>query len=346
MTLFLFFTALLAILAIALAASALWQRSRALALALAFGLPLAAAGIYHLKGNPAALAPAATAPAAAVAAEPSSLEEAVAQLEQKVAGNPNDFDGTVLLARSYMAMEKFDQARDAYARAVKLKPEETDLTVEYAEALLRSSSDHRFPPEAVAMLEAAIAKNPDNQRALFFLGTYQMQENKPADAVATWERLLPMVDADTSRELRKQIDMARRAAGMPPLPPESSAPVATTSATDGTLDIDVQIDPAVAASAKPGDVLFVFARSVAGSGPPFAAKRIVLGQLPMRVQLSDADSPMPAAKLSTQSSVLVMARLSKSGDVKAAPGDIEADPQPASVGDGKPVVLVLSRPVP
>jgi cytochrome c-type biogenesis protein CcmH len=143
---------------------------------------------------------------------------------------------------------------------------------------------------------------------------------------------------------------------MPPMPPApaepavASAPVATTgsasAAAAGTLEIDVQIDPTLAASARPGDVLYVFARSTNGGGPPFAAKRIELGKLPMHLQLSDADSPMPAARLSSQQTVMLMARLSRSGDVKAASGDIEADPQQVSVGSGKPVTLVLNRPVP
>ena len=335
MTQFLFFAALLALLAIALAVSALWQRSRALALALAIGLPLAAAGLYHLKGNPEALKPAA---AAAVAPGPTSIEDAVVQLQKKLDAEPGNFDGMVLLARSYMALEKFDLARDTYAKALKLKPDDSDLSVEYAEALLRASSDHRFPPEAVAMLETAIAKNPSNQRALFFLGTFQMQENRPADAVAIWEKLLPLLDSATAAELRKQINLARLAAGMPTL-----SPPAEPAATAATLEIDVRIDPTLAALAKPGDVLYVFARALNGGGPPFAAKRIELGALPMQVQLSDADSPMPTAKLSSQQKVLVMARLSKSGDAKASTGDIESDPVPMSVGSGKPVTLRMRQ---
>ncbi len=340
---FIFFAALLAILAVALAVSALWQRSRALALALAIGLPLAAAGVYQLKGNPAAtkaVAPAASAPAPA----PTSLEDLVAQLQKKQDAEPGNYDGMVLLARSYMALERFDLARETYAKAVKLKPEETDLQVEYAEAMLRAAGDHRFPPEAVTMLETAIAKNPTNQRALFFLGTCKMQENKPADAVAIWEKLLPLLDGATAQELSKQIDVARRAAGMPPLPPAPKQ--ATGSAATTALDIDVRIDPTLATAAKPGDVLFVFARAVDGSGPPLAAKRIEIFRLPLHVQLSDADSPMPAARLSSQRSVMVMARLSKSGNVQANSGDIEADPHQVSVGDGKAIILVLNRPVP
>ena len=333
---FAFFAALLGLLAVAFAVSALWRGSRKLALALAIGLPLAAAGLYHLEGQPAALDP-------AIAVAPSSMEDAVGQLQKRLDSQPEDFEGQLLLGRSYMALEKFELARDAYARALKIKPDDGDVGVEYAESLLRTSADRRFPPEAVRLLEAAVAKNPDNQRALFFLGTHQMQDQRPAAAAATWEKLLPKLDPATGAELRKQIDAARLAAGLPALPPLA----ASVAAADGAgLTIEVSIDPTLAKLAKPGDVLFVFARAVNGAGPPFAAKRIQLEQLPLKLQLSDADSPMPAARLSTQKQVLVMARLSRSGDVKPASGDIEADPVQVATDSTQPVQLVLSRAIP
>jgi cytochrome c-type biogenesis protein CcmH len=338
---FVFFAALLGLLAVAFAVSALWQRSRKLALAVALGLPLAAAGLYQLTGNPAALNP-------AIAVAPRSIEEAVAQLQQRLASQPDNFEGLVLLGRSYMALEKFDLARDTYAKAVRLQPGDSDVAVEYAEAMLRSSADRRFPPEAVRLLETAVAKNPNNQRALFFLGTHQMQEQRPAEAAATWEKLLPLLDPATGAELRKQIGAARLAAGLPALPADAEPAAAAAPATGPGLDIDVAIDPTLAKLAQPGDVLYVFARALDGAGPPFAAKRIELAQrqLPMRVRLTDADSPMPAARLSAQPKVLVMARLSKSGDVKPTSGDLEADPVQVATAGKDPVQLVLSRSVP
>lgn len=338
MSQFAFFAALMGLLAIAFAVSAIWQKSRGLALALALGLPLASAALYYqLKGEPAALDP-------SVATAPASIEDAVEQLQQRLAAEPENLEGIVLLARSYMAMEKFDLARDYYGKAVKLAPEDSDLSVEYAESMLRSSADRSFPPEAVVMLEDAVAKNPENQRALFFLGTSRMQAGNPAEAVAIWETLLPMLDPATAAELRKQIDSARLAAGMAPLPAdETPAPV---SAPDGLMSVTIQIDPTLAKLAAPGDVLYVFARSPDGGGPPFAAKRIELGTLPLTLQLSDADSPMPAAKLSSQEKVMLMARLSKSGDAKASSGDIEADPIQATVGGKDQISLTLNRQVP
>ena len=104
--------------------------------------------------------------------------------------------------------------------------------------------------------------------------------------------------------------------------------------------------PALASRIVPGDVLFVFARSVQGGGPPFAVKRIALDKLPLQLRLSDADSPMPAAALSAQVSVMLVARIAKSGDVKAASGDIEATPREVRNGDPSRIVLVLDHTVP
>jgi cytochrome c-type biogenesis protein CcmH len=336
MSQFVLLAALLALLAIAFAISALWQNSRRLALALAIGLPLAAAGLYYLKGTPETLKSDALAHRQA---PPKSMGEAVAQLQARLTANPNDVEAQVLLARAYMALEKFDLARDAYAKATAMQPDDTDLGVEYAEALLRASSDHRFPPAAVALLDKAIAADPQNQRALFFIGLHQMQSDQLKEAAATWESLLPMLEPAAAASLRLEINAVRAAAKMPPLP--------EAGATSGpALAITVQIDPTLANLAAIGDSVFVFARRADGSGPPVAAKRIALDKLPLQVSLSDADSPMPAGKLSEQKTVQLMARLSKSGNAQAASGDVEADPITVNLADAKPITLTLTRSVP
>lgn len=328
---FVFFAILLALIAIAFAIATLWQRSRGLAIGIALLLPLSAAGIYLLKGEPDALDPANVKP-------PATVEEAVAQLQRRIAGEPESFENLVVLARSYMATEKFAEARDTYARAVKLRPDDADVPVEYAEALLRSSSDRRFPPEAIAMLEGAVAKNPQNQRALFFLGMNQFQSDQPAEAAATWEKLLPMLQPDAAGALRDQINSARGAAGMEPLP-EPEAAVAL-------VNVEISIDGVLSGQARQGDTIFVYARKLEGGGPPLAAKRVALGKLPLVVGLSDVDSLMPTARLSSQAQVVVMARLSRSGDATPASGDIEADPVVVETKAGTSAALVLNRTVP
>ena len=319
------------IIAAAFATSPLWRTQRRLAISIVVGLLLAGAGLYRLEGEPLALDP-------ANVAQPKTIPEAIAQLQRRLDADPDNFEGRVLLARSYMAEQKFELARDNYAIATATHPEDTDLSVEYAEALLHTAPDHHFPPAAVAMLENAVAKNSQNQRALFFLGLQRMQAERPAEAAALWQQLLPLLPSDTGVALRQQIDAARLAAHLPALPPV----VAPTA----LLHIRVSVAPALAQTVHAGAVLYVFARSSDGKGPPLAVQRITLEHLPIDVALSDVDSWMPTAKLSSQSQVIVMARLSLSGNASAASGDLEADPQDASVGKSDVITLNLSRVVP
>jgi cytochrome c-type biogenesis protein CcmH len=269
---------------------------------------------------------------------PETLEEAVAQLEKRLAAEPANAEGRLLLARAYMSLKKFDSARTAYAKAVASNPDDTDLQVEYAEALMRSTVDHRFPPQAVVMLERALAQNRQSQRALFFLGMHRMQSNQPAVAAALWQELLPQLTPEAAATLRPQVDNARELAGLPPLS-------AAIDAAKTLLTIELRIDPKLTGSARPGDTLYVFARG-AEKGPPIAVKRLTLARLPITVDLSDSDSPMPSTKLSSHRSVRLMARLSKSGIATAASGDLETEPVDAEVGDDAPIVLVLSRVLP
>lgn len=304
---FVFFAALLGCIAVAFAVSALWQHSRRLALVIALGVPLLAAGLYYLKGEPAALEP-------ANLAAPKTIEQAVDLLEKRVAAEPDSFEGHALLARSYMAVGRYADAARHYGLALELKSDDSDLAVEYAEAQLRISPDRRFPQAAVALLETAVEKNPSNQRALFFLGLQRMQSGRPAEAATLWRSLQPLLGADAAAALQPQIDAALEASGQK----------ATQTATAPGLDIEVRIAPSLADGVVPGAILYVFAVAPEGRGPPSAVKRIVVDRFPLKVRLTDADSPMPAARMSAQARVVVMARLSRSGAANPGPGDIES----------------------
>jgi cytochrome c-type biogenesis protein CcmH len=333
MTSFLFPAALLVLLAVAFAVSALWTSSRRLAIALAVAVPLAAIGLYAWRGTPAALEPGATTPVAAPANQP-DMDAALAQVEARLKADPGDWEGWVVLGQARMERQEYALARAALAQAHALKPDEPAIGVGYAEALMRTDPNHRFPAEAVALLLKAAKANPPNERAVFFLGMDRMQAGEPAQAAKLWETLLPTLDPAAAQALRKQIDIARRQAGEPPLPAVAAAP---------GLDVTVQMDPSLAKLAVPGEVLYVFARAPGGQGPPVAVKQFVPQVWPVAVTLTDADSPMPAAKLSQAGRVEVVARLSRSGDAMGASGDLESEPVVASLADHAPVALLLAR---
>ena len=316
----------------------LWRDARGLVLASVATLGIATFALYRVVGTPAALEP------QAVAAMPTTLDEAVTQLEAELKKQPNEPEGWRLLGKSYAALQRFDDAQKAFERAVQLLPTDADLLVEAAQARLFNNADRKLDAQAIALLDKAIAINPDHQRALWFVGLAQRQEGKHAEAAKTWEPLLAKVDPNTAATLRTQINEARAEAGLPPL--AETAPVPTADAAPALLTVTVDLAPALKDKLAPGDTLFVFARQIGGPPMPVAAKRLPVSAFPVTVPLGDGDSPMPTLKLSQLPQVQLVARIAKGNGPAAQSGDLEATAVTADVKAGSTYTLTIDRVVP
>src|SRR5690606_4602738 len=303
--------AVLLLAALAIGLAPLWRGQRRLALGVAVLLAAGTVMLYALLGTPAALD-------ASNIRRPETLEEAIAQLQRRLSEEPESIEGWVLLARAQMSQGRWSEGRDALARAHALAPDNPDLAVEYADALMRAADDGHFPAEAVALLERVVDEHPGHQRGLFYLGAQRLQAGQPDEAAAIWERLLPLLQGDTAVALREQIALARQQAGLPPLADAAPAAVGGPAVT-----VTVELDPALAAGLDGSEVLYVFARTADGAGLPVAVKRLPATGFPLTVTLTDADGLMPAQALSQQSRVRLLARISRSGDAAAAAGDLE-----------------------
>src|SRR5690606_18165069 len=174
--------------------------------------PLLAVGGYLLLGTPAALDPAAraaarmasTAPADG-SVDPAKFTEAVTALRAELERNPQQPEGWTLLARSLSVQGDHAGARDAYAKALGLVPDEPGLMVDVAQTSAQAHPQNLFDDEALALLRRAITLQPSNQRAHWFIGVAQRQRGMDSEAAATWEALLPSVDPSTAASLREQI---------------------------------------------------------------------------------------------------------------------------------------------
>ena len=303
-------------------------------LSLVAALMLAMFGLYRLVGTPAALDPAAR-------KAPDTLQDAIAQLQAQLQRDPRQVEGWRLLGRARAANGQAEQAREAYARAAKLAPDEPDVLVEAAESRALADPQHRFDAQAVAMLQHALEVQPEHQRARWFLGISQRQAGQPAEAAKTWEPLLSRVDAAAAGPLRTQIDLARAEAGLPPLP-------AAATPAGNALQVAVSLDPELAARVRlRGDAsVFVIARAPGGPPMPIAAEKHGVAELPFTASLDDGDSPMPTQKLSGMQEVEVIARLSMSGDATPQPGDLASKPVRVRLPATAPVELVIGEQAP
>jgi len=310
----------------------LWRRAPRAAGGLLVALGLCSLALYRLVGTPQALEPQAT-------QAPATLDAAITRLQDELQRNPQAAEGWQLLGRALAAQGKPEQARDAFARAARLLPDDPDALVEAAQSRSLADPQRRLDQEAVALLEHALALQPSHQRARWFLGVAQRQRGQPALAAATWEPLLTQVDASTANSLRAQINAARSEAGQPPL----QADTPTAAPASAGVNVEVSLDPDLATRVQlSGDAaVFVIARQVGGPPMPVAVQKHALQDLPLRITLGDADSPMPTMKLSALKEVELIARLSASGNAQRGEGDLESAPVRVKLPAKDPVKLVI-----
>ncbi len=331
MTAFVIASALLVLLVLVFVLRPLWRARPAAGIGVLIALAVTTGLVYALVGTPRALDP-------AQRKTPETLSEAITQLRTELERDPNQVEGWRLLARAYDAEGQLPEARDAYARAVQLAPDEPALLAEAAEARAKAADGRQFDAEAISMLQQALQIEPMHQRARWFLGIAQRQAGQAAEAVATWAPLLAAVDANTASSLREQINLARADAGMEPL-----SAAAEPNANAARITVSVSLDPALAMQYPDGAVIFVIARQPDGPPMPVAAEKLRATGFPLTVILDDSDSPMPTLKLSQVDQVEVIARISASGDATARPGDFESAPARVAPGPDAAAALMIDH---
>ncbi|PXV60855.1 cytochrome c-type biogenesis protein CcmH [Dyella jiangningensis] len=307
----------------------------ALAMLVAFCLPVAAIGLYLAVGTPVALDGVPKADAGM------SIDQAVAELKTHLTQKPDDLQGWMLLGQTYSVMHKAADARDAYDHALKLDQDNSVAMVGWAEADSLLREDHRIEGRAQELLERAVKIDPQSQRGLWLLGISQFQHDQYAEAAATWRTLQPQLDpgSNVAKAVQEQIAVAEARANGGKTAPETP----TAEAAQPSLQVQVALSPSLKDKLAPGDTLFVYARAEQGPPMPLAVAKLDASALPATVTLNDGMGMTPQLKLSSASRVFVGARISKSGQAIAQPGDLEGDAGVVDVNTHTPIRISIDK---
>ena len=332
---------------------------RFVALSLAMIIPASSGVLYWTLGNPAAM----THPTVSTASQggPGSdaqmaegLNQLIEQLRKKLEQNPNDGVGWGLLARSYMAMERYADAVPIFERATKLDPDNAGLLADFADALAVHQG-RKLEGRPESLIQKALKLDPHNVKALMLSGTIAYNRKDFARAAKEWEdahTYLPADDQESSDQLKASIAEAKRRMGggpsmnmlvaNPPMEQAKPAKAAAPSGQSRAITGKVVLGPNLASRASLPDTLFVFAKDVAGPPMPVSIVRALRKDLPFTFRLDDSTSPMPSRKLSDIDTVVIVARLSKSGRAMAESGDLEGMSQPIKPG-AENITVVIDR---
>jgi cytochrome c-type biogenesis protein CcmH len=324
------------------------QDGRWTAVILAVGVPIAAVLLYLQLGNLQVFAPQASGPEHALNAQ--EIEGLVAKLEARLRDHP-DPEGYVILARSYTAMQRFPEAVSAFERAGDVVMQNPDILADYADALAASTGGD-LSGKPLELIKRALALEPNHLKSLALAGTEAFNRRDFKTAVSYWERMRPLVPADSAygQSVASSIAEARKLGGIdgaPTLAAPAAPPAHVAVAAEGNARVTgvVTLAPEVAAKAKPDDTLFIFARAASGPRMPLAIMKRQVKDLPVKFSLDDSMAMTPAMKLSNFPDVVVGARVSQSGTAAPRSGDLEGLSGTIKVG-AQDVAIVIDKVVP
>ncbi len=277
------------------------QLGKALPLLAAVLVPLLAMGLYLHFG-----AADKVALTQEFAQAPKSMEEMTARLERVVQAQPDSAEAVYFLGRAYMAEQRPAEAARTFERAVAMAGRQPELLGQWAQALY-FAADKRWSAQLQALTDEALKADPNEVTSLGLRGIAAFEGERYQEAIAYWKRLLSQLpQGDASRAaLQGGIDRAAERLGT------QTAQVPAPAAV--RLKVRVELAPALRDKVKAQDTVFIFARASSGPPMPLAAKRVTVAQLPIEVELSDADAMMAQMKLSDFAEVQLVARVSKDG---------------------------------
>ena len=327
-------------------------RTKLLISLLTLTIPVLAFVIYFYVGTPIALDPALLAQAnGEEQITPQKLETMAEQLSQRLEKEPKNAEAWVMLGRIQRALARYEQADAALQKALALERND-DVMIERAEVLAQKNNGS-FKGEAWAIINSVLKADPQNGNALLLAGSAAYSEGRFKEALVYWEKvrgLLPATSPD-GPALAEAIDKARERLGLPPLSPAvtgnapASAGAMAKPESDGTerLSGRVVLGPELEAQVSPKDTVFIYANAAEGPRMPLAIIRTTVDKLPYDFVLDDSLAMNPQMKLSQVKSVMVRARISKTGNAMPQAGDFGASVGPVTPGSSEKLQLTISK---
>ena len=305
---------------------------------LLISLPMAVVLIYRLVGDySAATDPRASSDIASTNPQNIlAIREMVASLAARLKESPDDLEGWMMLGRSYMSLEQFAEAREAYQRAYLMTGgQNLTATLDYAEAMVLADSS-TLSGEAGVLIETTLKVAPQDPKALWYGGLSAVERGEMALAAERWNRLLTLDLPEMARQVVQQqlTSLGRPMATKPSDSVDTGLPFA--------IEVEITVTENLRERIEGSTPLFVVARDPDQPGAPIAVVRQVAEDLPMTVSITDANLMLPGRSLVNLPRLKLIARVARGGDPIAQTGDIYGETLwNASTQGNKPVSIVI-----
>lgn len=284
---------------------------RLTALGLSIFIPACALLVYLTVGAPGALIQ-----TAEDTSQP-SMEQLIERLEQRLADNPRDEEGWLVLAQTNMMLQRYDRAVVAMEKLYQLAGDSPDVLARYADTLTMANGG-RFTDQASELIEKTLKLDPAHVHGLWLSGVRAYQAEDYVTAVGFFQKArINISDHENLVQIDELIKNAQEKAGVSTATRESPSSAA--------VKVRVDLSPQLQENISDGQTLFIFAKAADGPPMPLAVSKHSISELPLEVVLDDSMAMVPDLALSKFDQIVISARISNSGQPLAQPGDLQGE---------------------
>ena len=242
--------------------------------------------------------------------------ELIARISERVQQRPDNLYYWTILAEDAVAGSKMLAASGYFAEALRIQPNEPYLLGQYAQALFFVDAN-RFSDRVIAALDQAYGADSQNQTVLGLKGIQAFQEADYPRAISYWQGAARGLNpaGDSWKALQGGIQQALQLAGDLPTEVPTEVPAASDAVV---VSINLSIAPSI--EFTPDQIVFIAIIEADGPPMPLAARKLIAGELPLELTLSDSDALMAGRSLADKN-IRVVARLSSTGSATPQQGD-------------------------
>ncbi|TRN25847.1 c-type cytochrome biogenesis protein CcmI [Vibrio furnissii] len=253
------------------------------------------------------------------------MQDLTLSLRTRLYYQPEDSTGWLLLGRIAMANRDMQTAIGAMKHAYALEPQDGDIQLGYAQALMLSD-DEMDQNQARAILKRLSQRDYVDLRVYSLLAFDAFERADYPSAIQYWGMMQQMIGPNDGRYdmLARSIESAKRKMGEVVVDGQS-VPVTISLASNVTLPQNA--------------VLIVSIHTADGAPMPVAAARYPLSSFPRTVVLDDTNSMMQGRKLSSLDALMVRVRIDTDGNVSTKDGDWYGESQAVKLGESVEVVI-------
>jgi len=168
-----------------------YERSTRTAILITVFLPIFAIGLYLILGEIDLIDANMDTSSKQSQGEVHSVNDMIARLSSRLQEQPGNSEDWIMLARSNLVLERFDDAVYAYRKAHELLGDEPRFLSDFAEALILANDGHT--EESISLVKLALQNNPDTPKALWIAGNYSNQLGETEQSLEYFERLLNLL---------------------------------------------------------------------------------------------------------------------------------------------------------